>query len=135
MKVFITFGAGGQNYIDAGKRLIKQAKSTGYFDKTIFDLKRWIPSSGTPSDSSQLPEDPIFRPEVWLFSESPSRFVVSIKKEDKNKFESLFLENSYKVGSVTNDRKIRIYKNIKRNKLLIDLTIEKCIQAWKKHEL
>lgn len=26
MKVFITFGAGGQNYIDAGKRLIKQAK-------------------------------------------------------------------------------------------------------------
>lgn len=43
MKVFITFGAGGQNYIDAGKRLIKQAKSTGYFDKTILytdkDLK------------------------------------------------------------------------------------------------
>ena len=43
MKVFITFGAGGQNYIDAGKRLIKQAKSTGYFDKIILytekDLK------------------------------------------------------------------------------------------------
>jgi len=35
MKVFITFGAGGQNYIDAGKRLIEQAKSTGYFDKII----------------------------------------------------------------------------------------------------
>jgi hypothetical protein len=33
--VFITFGAGGQNYYDAGKRLIKQAKSTGYFDKII----------------------------------------------------------------------------------------------------
>lgn len=43
MKVFITFGAGGQNYIDAGERLIKQAKSTGYFDKIILytdkDLK------------------------------------------------------------------------------------------------
>ena len=43
MKVFITFGAGGPNYIDAGKRLIKQAKSTGYFDKIILytekDLK------------------------------------------------------------------------------------------------
>ena len=43
MKVFITFGAGGPNYIDAGKRLIKQAKSTGHFDKTILytaeDLK------------------------------------------------------------------------------------------------
>lgn len=36
MKIFITFGAGGQNYIDAGKRLVQQAKTTGYFDKTIF---------------------------------------------------------------------------------------------------
>jgi hypothetical protein len=35
MKVFITFGAGGPNYIDAAKRLIKQAKLTGYFDKII----------------------------------------------------------------------------------------------------
>ena len=35
MKVFITFGAGGPNYIDDGKRLIKQAKSTGHFDRTI----------------------------------------------------------------------------------------------------
>tara|TARA_B100000579_G_C22684950_1_gene782162 strand:- start:30 stop:815 length:786 start_codon:yes stop_codon:yes gene_type:complete len=43
MKAFITFGAGEQNYINAGKRLVKQAKSTGYFDKTILytdkDLK------------------------------------------------------------------------------------------------
>ena len=31
--VFITFGAGGQNYIDAGNRLIGQAKSTGLFDQ------------------------------------------------------------------------------------------------------
>ena len=36
MKIFITFGAGGQNYVDAGQRLIKQAQSTGYFDQTIF---------------------------------------------------------------------------------------------------
>lgn len=35
MKVFITFGGGEPNYIDAGKRLIKQAKSTGYFDKIL----------------------------------------------------------------------------------------------------
>ena len=34
-KVFITFGAGGQNFIDAGNRLIRQAKSTGYFDELI----------------------------------------------------------------------------------------------------
>lgn len=32
MKHFITFGAGGQNYIDAGNRLVSQATSTGKFD-------------------------------------------------------------------------------------------------------
>lgn len=40
MIVFITFGAGKQNYVDAGKRLIQQAKSTGYFDKTILFTER-----------------------------------------------------------------------------------------------
>jgi CMP-N-acetylneuraminic acid synthetase len=35
MKVFITFGAGGEKYINAGKRLVEQAKNTGYFDKII----------------------------------------------------------------------------------------------------
>ena len=34
-KWFITFGAGGDNYIDAGNRLIKQVQSLGVFDKTI----------------------------------------------------------------------------------------------------
>ena len=35
MKVFISFGAGGSNYVSAGKRLTKQAEATGYFDKII----------------------------------------------------------------------------------------------------
>tara|TARA_B110000967_G_C18700956_1_gene467822 strand:- start:9 stop:734 length:726 start_codon:yes stop_codon:yes gene_type:complete len=34
-KWFITFGAGGDNYIDAGNRLITQIQSLGLFDKTI----------------------------------------------------------------------------------------------------
>jgi len=34
-KWFITFGAGGDNYIDAGNRLVKQVKTLGLFDKTI----------------------------------------------------------------------------------------------------
>jgi hypothetical protein len=42
-KTFITFGAGGDQYINAGNRLLKQASSTGLFDKTILykdcDLK------------------------------------------------------------------------------------------------
>jgi len=43
IKYFITFGAGGQNYIDAGNRLINQVNNTELFDKTILytdiDLK------------------------------------------------------------------------------------------------
>ena len=35
-KVFITFGGGGQNYIDAGHRIIEQALSLNIFDNTIF---------------------------------------------------------------------------------------------------
>lgn len=42
-KEFITFGAGGDNYIEAGNRLIEQAKSLELFDKiTLYkdaDLK------------------------------------------------------------------------------------------------
>ena len=34
-KYLITFGAGSQNYINAGKRLIEQANNTNYFDKTF----------------------------------------------------------------------------------------------------
>lgn len=43
-RVFITFGAGGQNYIDAGERLLEQAKKCDIFSKTILytdaELKR-----------------------------------------------------------------------------------------------
>jgi hypothetical protein len=34
-KQFITFGAGEKNYIDAGKRLLRQANNLNLFDKTI----------------------------------------------------------------------------------------------------
>jgi len=43
MKYFITFGAGGQNYYDAGNRLINQARNLTVFEKLILytdkDLK------------------------------------------------------------------------------------------------
>ena len=34
-KYFITFGAGSENYIKAGERLISQVNDTKLFDKTI----------------------------------------------------------------------------------------------------
>ena len=36
MNIFVTFGAGEEKYIEAGNRLVEQAKQTGYFDKIIF---------------------------------------------------------------------------------------------------
>ena len=43
MKRFITFGAGGQRYIDAGNRLLNQSNNVELFDKTTLftedDLK------------------------------------------------------------------------------------------------
>ena len=41
-KVFITFGGGGQNYIDAGKRLISQADSLKLFDKSILYTDEYL---------------------------------------------------------------------------------------------
>ena len=43
-KKFITFGAGGQKYIDAGNRILNQANKTELFDEcklyTDTDLKK-----------------------------------------------------------------------------------------------
>jgi len=36
MKKFITFGGGGQNYIDAGNRLINQALNLNLFDEVKY---------------------------------------------------------------------------------------------------
>ena len=42
MKYFITFGAGEQNYIDAGQRIITQAESCGIFDKIILYTDEYL---------------------------------------------------------------------------------------------
>jgi hypothetical protein len=39
-KTFITFGAGGQQYYDAGERLLRQAKNIGVFDQCILYTDR-----------------------------------------------------------------------------------------------
>jgi len=41
-KIFITFGAGGDNYIQAGKRLIKEANELNIFDKTILYTDEYL---------------------------------------------------------------------------------------------
>ena len=38
IKIFITFGGGDIEYYNAGKRLIKQAQNTGFFDNMFYTL-------------------------------------------------------------------------------------------------
>ena len=64
-----------------------------------------------------------------LFSESHSRFVVSIKPENKVAFENLFEDDAILLGEVTSNEKLII--NIE-NKKVIDIEIDKLKQAWEK---
>jgi hypothetical protein len=41
-KIFITFGGGNNNYIEAGERLINQAKSLNVFDETILYTDKYL---------------------------------------------------------------------------------------------
>lgn len=41
-RIFITFGAGGDNYVRAGERLTNQAEKTGYFDKVVLYGEKYL---------------------------------------------------------------------------------------------
>ena len=62
-----------------------------------------------------------------LFSESHSRFVVSIRSESKEKFEKLFGEDSFLIGKVTSDKEMRI--NFKE-KCVVDVEMKELERAW-----
>ncbi len=64
-----------------------------------------------------------------LFSETHSRFVVSIKPEKKGKFEKLLKEDCMLIGKVTSDKKMKI--NFKEE-CVFDVEIEKLQRAWEK---
>ncbi|HHE38681.1 MAG TPA: phosphoribosylformylglycinamidine synthase [Candidatus Cloacimonetes bacterium] len=64
-----------------------------------------------------------------LFSESHSRFVVSIKPGNKKLFEKIFGEDCKFIGKVNFDKVMEIIKN---NDKVVDLEIEELEQAWDK---
>ena len=71
----------------------------------------------------------INKPEyISLFSESNSRFIVSIKKENKQCFEEVFKERAFYLGKVTNDNKIKVYN---KNTLLIDAKKDELLKVWR----
>ncbi|MBM6616240.1 phosphoribosylformylglycinamidine synthase subunit PurL [Bacillus suaedaesalsae] len=64
---------------------------------------------------------------VALFSETQSRFVVSVKPEQKEKFEQL-VADAFLVGNVTNDSMLTIRVN---EKPVITTSVEGLTEAWK----
>ncbi len=64
-----------------------------------------------------------------LFSESHSRFVVSISPGNKTAFESILGENTIFLGEVTSNENLIINKE---NKKVIDIEVDKLKQAWDK---
>jgi phosphoribosylformylglycinamidine synthase II len=63
-----------------------------------------------------------------LFSESHSRFIVSVDPDDKDKFEKLFGDDATLLGKVSESPKVQI---VKAGKMLIDLKNEALLNAWR----
>lgn len=64
---------------------------------------------------------------VKLFSESHSRFVVSVRPENKAAFEAIFGDKAFFLGRVQAEKNINISSN---NNNLIDLPTEALLEAW-----
>ncbi len=63
-----------------------------------------------------------------LFSESHSRFIVSIKPENKEKFEAIFKEKAYYLGEVIKEQRLEVVDN---ENVIIDDGTAKFENAWK----
>ncbi len=69
-------------------------------------------------------------PAILLFSESPSRFVVTVGEQNREEFEKLFAELPVsKIGRVTENNTLKIKE---KNKILIEITVEEIEKIWKK---
>jgi len=62
-----------------------------------------------------------------MFSESHSRFVVSVKPENKEAFEDHFAEDCTYLGKVTNDGKINIHY---KKEILTNINQSDLFESW-----
>lgn len=84
---------------------------------------------GIDIDLTAAPVSRIFRDDFLLFSESQSRFIVSIRKKDLQAFTKLFRSVPFGVlGKTSKDNRFKI-KGI-QGKIVIDLSIERLLEAW-----
>ena len=64
---------------------------------------------------------------ILLFSESHSRFIISIQPKNKEKFESIFVERVTFLGTVTEEKTITIQH---KKEIIIQQPIEALLSAW-----
>jgi phosphoribosylformylglycinamidine synthase len=64
-----------------------------------------------------------------LFSESHSRFIVSVKQENQQRLEELFPKTAIFLGKVRNDQRFLISK---AEEIIIDLEVNDLLQAWER---
>ncbi|MEK5521441.1 phosphoribosylformylglycinamidine synthase subunit PurL [Heyndrickxia sp. FSL W8-0423] len=67
-------------------------------------------------------------PVVSLFSETQSRFIISVKKENKAKFEAI-VKDAVLIGEVTSNERLQIKDE--NNSVLIEADVNECEKAWK----
>ena len=65
--------------------------------------------------------------EQMLFSESHSRFIISVDPELKDAFEDVLGEDATLIGRVTDDSKIKLKFN---KKMVVELEKKKLLEAW-----
>jgi phosphoribosylformylglycinamidine synthase len=65
-----------------------------------------------------------------LFSESHSRFIVSVRPENKKPFEAIMEKDAKFLGKITKEKRIII--NNGNNDIIIDLNTETLLNAWNK---
>ncbi|MDD5008410.1 MAG: AIR synthase-related protein, partial [Syntrophorhabdaceae bacterium] len=86
---------------------------------------------GVDVDLSKVSQIGIFREDFLLFSESQSRFVLSVKEKDLEQFQKIFRAVPYGViGAVRNDGRFLI-RGLDGN-VVIDTGIDLLIDAWQK---
>ncbi|MBI5229248.1 phosphoribosylformylglycinamidine synthase subunit PurL [Candidatus Micrarchaeota archaeon] len=86
---------------------------------------------GVEVDLSKVPREGIERSDYLLFSESPSRFVVTIRKEDKKAFEEILKGNAYaEIGYAREDNAFVVTGL--NQEIVVNADVQDLKQAWQK---
>jgi phosphoribosylformylglycinamidine synthase len=84
---------------------------------------------GVEIDLNAVPASGIFRDDFLLFSETQSRFIVSIRQKDLKAFSALFRSIPFGIlGKTTKDKRLKIRGLL--GSIIIDLPIGKLLDAW-----